>query len=268
MQRKLPLELIYQVFALLTAFVLVHGAYLTVIRPRADGFLTAERAAVHDNPDHVQQRNFYVVLKDYEQEACLVLLLWALAILGYKGISVWRQHRLLARDLLQLPAGLPIGPEDSRELEQRLDELPAGSQGYLLPRALRTAILRFTATRNVQDAATALRDVCRSEGERLESELSIIRYIAWAIPSVGFIGTVRGIGAALAQANRAVEGDISGVTQNLGVAFNSTFIALVISIVLMFFIHQLQLMQERLVLDTESYGDLHLISRLRTRPPV
>jgi len=99
-----------------------------------------------------------------------------------------------------------------------------------------------------------------------ESELSTIRYIAWAIPSVGFIGTVRGIGAALAQAHQAVAGDITGVTRSLGVAFNSTFIALVISIVLMFFIHQLQLMQERLVLDTESYGDQHLISRLRIHP--
>jgi len=99
--------------------------------------------------------------------------------------------------------------------------------------------------------------------ERQESELSIIRYIAWAIPSVGFIGTVRGIGSALGQANRAVEGDITGVTQSLGVAFNSTFIALVISIVLMFFIHQLQLTQERLVLDTESYCNENLIARLR-----
>jgi biopolymer transport protein ExbB/TolQ len=62
-----------------------------------------------------------------------------------------------------------------------------------------------------------------------------------------------------------VQGDITGVTQNLGVAFNSTFIALVISIVLMFFIHQLQLMQERLVLDSQSYCDQHLISRLRVQ---
>ena len=61
-------------------------------------------------------------------------------------------------------------------------------------------------------------------------------------------------------------GDITGVTRSLGVAFNSTFIALVISIVLMFFIHQLQLMQERLVLDTETYGDHHLIARLRIHP--
>jgi hypothetical protein len=60
-----------------------------------------------------------------------------------------------------------------------------------------------------------------------------------------------------------VEGDITGVTRSLGVAFNSTFIALLISIVLMFLLHQLQLRQERLVLDTESYVDANLIRHLQ-----
>jgi biopolymer transport protein ExbB/TolQ len=171
---------------------------------------------------------------------------------------------LLDQDLLRLPAELPIGPEDTRDLAGRIQSLPAFMQHYLLPRALLTAIERFAATRSVQNVWTAARDICVSEGERMESELSIIRYIAWAIPSVGFIGTVRGIGDALGQAHRAVEGDITGVTSSLGVAFNSTFIALVISIVLMFFIHQLQLMQERLVLDSERYVDHWLIRRLRS----
>lgn len=264
--KKLPVELLYQVLSLLTAFILIHGTYITLIRPQASAFLVREHAILAENPQHEQPRNFYVTLRDYEQETCLVLMLWALCILAYKGVTVYRQQRQLDLDLLQLPGGLPIGPEDTRELKNRLNELSATSRDFLLPRALNTAIGRFAATRSVQDSAIALRSVCESEGERLESELSTIRYIAWAIPSVGFIGTVRGIGAALAQANRAVEGDITGVTQNLGIAFNSTFIALVISIVLMFFIHQLQFRQERLVLNTESYCDQNLISRLRVHP--
>lgn len=266
MPRQLPYELIFQVFALLVSFIIVHGAYVTVIRPQAEAFIAAEQEQLAQNPQYIQQRNFYVVVKDYEQETCFILMLWAAAILTFKGIYAWRQRLQLDEDLLQLPDGLPIGPEDTRELTKKLDAIPVRGRNLLLPKALRTGILRFGATRNVQDSATAVRDICNSEGDRLESELSIIRYIAWAIPSVGFIGTVRGIGAALSQANRAVEGDITGVTQSLGVAFNSTFIALVISIVLMFFIHQLQLMQERLVLDTESWCDTNLISRLRIRP--
>jgi len=266
MVKKLPLEFLFQLFALLLGFILVHGVYVTVIRPQADAFLALEHAKMTEDARYEQQRNFYVVVRDYEQEACLILMFWALAILGYKGLNTFRQQRQLDEDLLQLPGGLPIGVEDVRELIKRLDELPIHRREFLLPRALRSAIQRFGATRNIQDAATALDNVCDSEGERMESELSTIRYIAWAIPSVGFIGTVRGIGAALSQAHQAVAGDITGVTQSLGVAFNSTFIALIISIVLMFFIHQLQLIQERLVLDTETYGDRHLIARLRIHP--
>ena len=93
----------------------------------------------------------------------------------------------------------------------------------------------------------------------------MVRYIAWAIPSIGFIGTVRGIGQALAQAHEAVRGDIAGVTASLGVAFNSTFIALLISIVIMFFVHQLQQTQERLVLDSQNYIDQRLIRHLHIR---
>ena len=264
MKKSFPVELIYQVFSLLIAFILVHALYVTVIRPQANSFLEQETANMKADPDYVQQRSFFVVIKDYEQETCFILMFWAFAILGFKGKATFSQQRLLEQDLLRLPDDLPIGPEDTRDLAARLRSLPVAMQDYLLPRALLTAIERFGATRNVQDVSTAARNICESEGERMESELSIIRYIAWAIPSVGFIGTVRGIGDALGQAHRAVEGDITGVTSSLGVAFNSTFIALVISIVLMFFIHQLQLMQERLVLDSERYLDHWLIRRLQT----
>ena len=93
----------------------------------------------------------------------------------------------------------------------------------------------------------------------------MIRYIAWAIPSIGFIGTVRGIGEALGLAHKALEGDISGVTASLGLAFNSTLIALILSIILMFALYQLQLLQERLVLDTQTACDRGLIQNLQSQ---
>ena len=82
-------------------------------------------------------------------------------------------------------------------------------------------------------------------------------YNPWAV------WQVPGFGVALGQAHKAVQGDIVGVTASLGVAFNSTFIALVISIVVMFMMHQLQSLQERLVLDTHSYCDSNLLRHLK-----
>jgi biopolymer transport protein ExbB/TolQ len=265
-RQSLPIEMIFQVFSLLTIFIVVHGIYVSLIRPKAEAVLKAQLALLAQSPDAIQSRSFYVVIRDFEQEACLILFLWAMAILVFKGVVVWRQQAQLGKDLLQLPGGMPIGPEDTRSLLGRLQELPAENRQFLLPSALTSAIQRFAATRNIQDAVSAVRDACEIQGDRLDSELSILRYVAWAIPSVGFIGTVRGIGAALGQAHRAVEGDITGVTQSLGVAFNSTFIALVLSIILMFFIHQLQLRQERLIHDTDAYCQQNLINRLQVNP--
>ena len=164
MNKSFPVELVYQVFSLLIAFILVHALYVTVIRPQANSFLEQEAANMQADPGYVQQRSFFVVIKDYEQETCFVLMFWAFAILGFKGRTSYNQQALLEQDLLRLPDDLPIGPEDTRDLAARLRSLPAVMQYYLLPRALLTAIERFGATRNVQDVSTAARDICESEG--------------------------------------------------------------------------------------------------------
>ena len=263
MKKIFPTEFVYQVFSLLIVVIVVHAIYVTVIRPDARAFMESQAQAMQANPDYVPERSLPVVIKDYEQEACFILMIWAFAIIIFKAVVSYRQRLLLGQELILLSEDMRILPQDTRELSRRIQALPKAVQSYLLPRTLTIGLQRFAATKNIQDVSTSVREISESEGERLESELSIIRYIAWAIPSIGFIGTVRGIGDALGQAHKAVEGDITGVTQSLGVAFNSTFIALVISIVLMFFIYQLQLMQERLVLDTEYYCDEHLIRHLQ-----
>jgi biopolymer transport protein ExbB/TolQ len=257
-------EFIFQVLALVVSAILVHAIYLTLIRPEANAFLQSHRAALAEDPGAVGQRSFFVVIRDYEQEACFILMLWAFAIMGYKGTAVARARSMLQEDLIPVAEGMRILPEDSRNLQRGLNALPPARREAMLPRALLAALHRFDSARNVQDVSDAAHTICQAEGERLESELSMIRYIAWAIPSIGFIGTVRGIGDALGQAHEAVEGDIGGVTESLGVAFNSTFIALVISIVVMFVVHQLQLAQERLVLDAEAYCENKLIRHLHT----
>ncbi len=263
LKKTIPVEFVYQVFSLLLAVIIVHALYVAMIRPNAEAFIKAEAEQMQADPEYVQQRSLYVVIRDYEQEACFILMLWAFAIMGYKGTLIYRERRLLETDVVGDAGNATFTSEETQTLTRRIQSLPARAQRLLLPRALTAALHRFAAADNVQSVSAASREVCESEAERLESELSIIRYIAWAIPSIGFIGTVRGISDALAQAHRAVEGDITGVTQSLGVAFNSTFIALVISIVVMFFVHQLQLAQERVVLETEDYCDQRLIRRLR-----
>jgi biopolymer transport protein ExbB/TolQ len=262
-KKNIPVEFVFQLFALIIAIIIVHAFYQTVVRPNATQIIEEQNIAAAADPDYVRERHVWVLIKDLEQEACFILGIWALAIMGYKTATILGERRLLDVDLVPVAEGMRILPEDTREFARQIEALPEESRSMLLPRALLNALRRFSTTRNISDVSSSTRDIFESEADRLESELSMIRYISWAIPSIGFIGTVRGIGEALAQADKAVQGDIAGVTQSLGVAFNSTFIALLISIFLMFLVHQVQLLQERLVYDGENYSNDKLIRHMK-----
>jgi len=265
MRRSFFNEFLYQVFSLIIAVIIVHAVYVTSIRPRATQIIAEQALRIQQEAGYTPERSIWVLIRDFEQEACFILALWAFAIMAYKALAAVKERRLLQRELLPVREGVRILPEDTREYGRSLQSLQERIRGMLLPRVLEASLERFGSTKNVQDVSSVSNSLCESENERLESELSMIRYIAWAIPSIGFIGTVRGIGAALGEAHRAVEGDIAGVTENLGIAFNSTFVALMISIVVMFLVHQLQLLQERLVFDTQTYVDRNLIRHMQSR---
>jgi len=258
-------EFLYQVFALIIAVIMIHTVYVTMVRPNATEILAEQALRLQSEQNYTPERSVWVLIRDFEQESCFILMFWAFAIMGYKAVVAINERSLLQREFLPIREGVRILPEDTREYGRLLQSLPDRMREMLLPRVLLASLERFGSTRNVQDVSSVANSLCESESERLESELSMIRYIAWAIPSIGFIGTVRGIGQALNEAHRAVEGDIAGVTENLGVAFNSTFVALLISIVVMFLVHQLQLLQERLVFDTQTYVDHNLIRHMQSR---
>jgi biopolymer transport protein ExbB/TolQ len=265
MKTKYPNEFGFSLAALFVIAILVQTFFATVVRPHANALLSEQSTHIKEDVNFVPQRSLWVIIKDYEQESCFVLLFWAITIMTYKAANVRREQRVLDANLLRIADGVRVLPEDTREYGRQIESLPEAVRGLLLPRALRAALGRFAATRNVQDAATASHAVCQAEADRLDSELSMLRYIAWAIPAIGFIGTVRGIGNALSQAQKAVTGDISGVTAGLGITFNATLIALLFSIFVMFLLHSLQRTQERLVLDTETYLDENLIRNMRSQ---
>tara|TARA_B110000967_G_C18808257_1_gene522173 strand:+ start:561 stop:1340 length:780 start_codon:yes stop_codon:yes gene_type:complete len=253
-QTDFPKDFLFQISSLLVSIVIVHTVYLLFIDPSA-----AVQMALADAENRAPDRTLAIILKDFEQETCIMLAIWALSIIYIKWKRVTDQTEMLSLDLLSYGFSENISVEDAAALEEKLQPTSNG----LIKNSMLAGLHAYIISTNVQNASTSAHLVCDQEADRMESELSMIRYIIWAIPSIGFIGTVRGIGEALSQAHVAVEGDIAGMTASLGVAFNSTFVALVVSILLMFFLHQLQLMQDLLVLDTHEYCNKHLLAKLR-----
>jgi biopolymer transport protein ExbB/TolQ len=250
---------------LLIVAIFIHGAWTFYVRPQAAGWQAQQKALQAANPDYRPQRSLWLILHDPEQETAVILSLWALGLAALKSRTLSAHRRQLDKGLLSVPAGYRILPGDVREYSHKLDGLPVAERNLMPVRTVRRALKRFGETANVQDAADTVHDYCESEAARLDAELAIIRFCVWATPAIGFVGTVRGIGNALAGAQLALRGDTTAVTAGLGISFNSTFVALIASIILMFVIHGLQLRQERLVLDTEAYVDDALISNLQSK---
>ncbi|HEY4367816.1 MAG TPA: MotA/TolQ/ExbB proton channel family protein [Steroidobacteraceae bacterium] len=260
-----PSEFAWTLFALIFTILTIHASYVAWIRPRGNEIVAAEQAHMKADSTYVPQRSFYLVIKDFEQEAEIIHFVWALLIIGFKAVLVQRERKLLDRDLVHVPEGIKVLPEDAKDYARQLEALPPEDKSMLVVRALQRTLDRFAATRSIRDSAETSRVVCDSEADRLDSGLAMIRYIAWAIPAIGFIGTVRHIGDALLQAHQAVTGDITAVTSNLGIAFNATFVALLLTIILMFFLHQLQQSQEKFVHDTDQWVDQRLIRHMQVR---
>jgi biopolymer transport protein ExbB/TolQ len=259
-------DAVYSISALLLSVIIMHSIWTLIIRPRAEAVLSQRTTITNSNnvkAQVLQLRSVYVILKDHEQELCVTLCLWSLLLLGRQAWLTQRDRKLLDRDYVKIGEAQVVLPEDARVYSRPLEALPREEQDGFLPRLLMVAYNRFGATRSVQDAAEAVRDECDFEAASMDTKLSMVRFTAWAIPAVGFVGTVRGIGAALQEAQGAMGGDISGVTMGLGITFNATLTALVACIIVMFWMHQLQQYQDRLVLDSRTYVDRQLLRKLR-----
>lgn len=259
--------MVFQIASLTLIIILVALPYHFVIRPEAERIreLNREMAAEAESA-FVPERNLAVIIGDLEQQICFTLMFWGLVIIGRKFLYLRDEEKAWNHDYIQLNPGQKILPDNAILHHQQVREkFPDDSRegSRLLPQSIRAALLRLEATRSLQMVSDSIQELTQATADRLDSDLSLLRYIAWAIPSFGFIGTVRGIGEALIQADRAVRGDVSGVTQALGVAFNSTFVALILSIPLMLLIHALQQKQETLTLAVDDYCRSNVVGRMK-----
>ena len=240
--------------ALVISVIGIHTLYEVLIRP---GALIAQQAVEAGNTEAL--RSIFIILKDFEQEACLILMLWATYLVVEKILEITKTNFLFDVDFCKDTAMTPAGITD---LVGELEKLKPSVKLSPLVRVLRASLRRFLVSNDVHSASEVVESEVAALVAKNEAGNSMIRYLIWAVPSIGFIGTVRGIGEALAKADEALAGNISGMTSSLGVAFNSTLVALFISIFLMFLLHQLQRLQDDLAASVNAYLQEKVLDRL------
>ena len=251
-------QFLIDILGLVLVGFVVHLCYLLFVTPSADEILAAANAV-----NKVPPRELSIIIKDGEQEICLILSLWCLWLWVFRYRFFQDEGHLLKTDFLDLEKLDSVDAGTLSNMRQTVHSLQEQIPDSNLLRGVETAIDELQSHGNYREATAAAHTHCDVHLEVLESRLNITQYILWAIPSVGFLGTVRGIGQALARADEAMQGDIFGVATNLGVAFNSTFVALFLSLFLMFISYVLQGREERLVTGFKDFVSSDLMPTLR-----
>ncbi len=164
-------------------------------------------------------------------------------------------------------------PTDDRKLTgDTIDKIREGilSRKYgrnsFLPRMIRRTLDQFKISRRSDQAISVLNSSLELYMHEIDLRYSMLRYLTWLIPSLGFIGTVMGIMFALQYAgvpiNAESEDFLYQVTSRLGVAFTTTLLALIMSAVLVLLQSLVQAKEERALNEAGQYCLDNLILRL------
>lgn len=224
-------------FLLIIAAVIVGGAITPLWQSYGISESRADFAAKW-TPDRIAN-----LLIGPEQTACYFCFVWAGLVLITRYREVLRQRSAFSLDLLPTEEGSRILPEDARPLVRKVDQMARGGP-YILANMARLGLGKYAVSRSATDVAEVVRNQGEIELSRLVASMGgLVAYLAWAIPAIGFIGTVRGLAGTFGLAGLN-DVDTASLTRHaadqLKIAFDCTLVALVLSIVLMYLLHTVQ----------------------------
>jgi len=196
-----------------------------------------------------------------EQLACYVCFVWAGLILFSRYREVRRQRAAFHLELLPTEEGARILPEDARPLARKVEQVTA-RRPFMLANMIRLGLGKYAVSKSAPDVAEVVRNQADVELSRLVSGMAVVHYLAWAIPAIGFVGTVRGLGGAFGADAPSIDAFTAQAKEQLKIAFDCTLVALLLSLVMMYFVNVLQRAEELLVVDAQEYCQEHLLLRL------
>lgn len=158
-----------------------------------------------------------------------------LAALILKAFDIAGQARLLGKPLLKRNGGDETLEHDPRALLDHLDAVTEAMKETYLYKRVRGAV-EFVERNGGADALDEhLKFLADVDAVKVHGSYGFVRILIWAIPIMGFLGTVVGITEAIANISpEALEASLPEVTAGLGVAFDTTALALVEATILMF----------------------------------
>jgi biopolymer transport protein ExbB/TolQ len=167
----------------------------------------------------------------------VVMFCMALGALAAKLTAFVTERRACRSTILPSWHGTPIPVADAAKLLAALRHLPRRLQKSLIVRRAAGALDFLCNRGTADDLDDQLRAQADTDALALEGSYGLIRFITWAVPILGFLGTVLGITAAISGVSpeKLENGSgINAVTGGLSEAFDTTALALALTMITMF----------------------------------
>lgn len=220
-------------------------------------------------------RDVYIGQLFYErgfvQYVLMLLTFWAIAILAIKMRKIKIQKEAMHFNLLPDELSYEIDGENVEQFEDHIWSLKIKhNESFLVTRILR-GLSHFSIRRKHSDVHEIMTSQSEIDLQVVDSSYSIIKVFIWAIPIFGFVGTVMGISDAIGSFATALQGvedvavlkqGLGQVTGGLGVAFDTTLLALILSLILMFPTSIMQTVEEDFLVSVDEYCNEHFLKRL------
>lgn len=206
--------------------------------------------------------------RGFVQYGELTMAFMVLALMVLKSRIVKNQVKVLASN----PIPLDIDMSDDEQLQNLRESLIKRSDfsWSIILNRLDRAIALWLSTKDVGRVSGWASAESNRDQLSSDSSYSLCRVLIWAIPILGFIGTVLGLATAVAGFGvmgesadiSAIKEAIGQVTVGLGMAFDTTLLALILVVFLMFPLSFIQRSEENLFVELENYLDDMFLARL------
>ncbi|HBJ36358.1 MAG TPA: hypothetical protein DDZ51_16730 [Planctomycetaceae bacterium] len=199
------------------------------------------------------------------------LMFWAIAILILKWNNLKKQKTAMLLDILPTDISQEITVGGLDAFIKNINELPgATSDTFLVNRVVR-GIEHFRARNHAAETVTMMGSQAEIDANNVNGSYTILKVFIWALPILGFIGTVMGVSAAVASlagslsdggSMDAMKVALKDVFGGLGTAFDTTLLALIMSLMVKIPASALQKAEEDLLTSVDEYCNENLLRRL------
>ncbi len=169
------------------------------------------------------------------------LFVWGMTILYMKWKQNKRQERAAMLELFPERLGREIHCDNVGGFIDNIYKIPLTMRDSLIVNRIRKALELFENRPDNGEVAAFLSTQSDIDANRSGGSYSLLKVFLWAIPILGFIGTVMGLSTAvgsLAMGDtadpEALKASINSLTGGLGVAFDTTLLGLILSMLMSF----------------------------------